>query len=278
MQSIVATFDDTLSAKKAIERLVKEGFDRSSIHLQSAYEKEPAASPAKTSSLVDPFGFAGVFSALFGGGSNSEAGKYAEAVRRGNSVVVLDAEDEEIEKATTLIQALGAVDIDQRAAHWESQGWTGFDTEAKPLSKEQLNSEREKTVMPVVQEELQVGKRAVKGGGVRVVKRITETPISETVTLREEHATFERRPVNREATEGDFTNFKEGTVEVLETSEEAVVGKTARVVEEVLVGKDVTERAQTVSDTVRRTDVDVERVPGKKTVTETSKSVSRNKQ
>jgi stress response protein YsnF len=49
---------------------------------------------------------------------------------------------------------------------------------------------------------------------------------------------------------------------VRETAEEAVVGKTARVVEEVRVGKEVREREQTVEDKVRRKDVDVQRMEG----------------
>lgn len=276
MQSIIATFNDNPKAQDAIEKLVEQGFDRSSIQLQSAAAKAPSPSQAKPS-LMDPFGFASVFSTLFGAGETSEAGKYAEAVRRGNSVVVLEAEDEQVEEAVTLMQELGAVDLDERAARWESQGWTGFDADARPLSAEELDSEREDTVMPVVQEELQVGKRAVQGGGVRVVKRITETPVSEDVTLREEQASFVRRPVDRAATESDFDNFKEGVVEVLETSEEAVVGKTARIVEEVVVRKDVTERSETVSDTVRRTDVDVERVPAKADAARTETSAPRKR-
>lgn len=117
--------------------------------------------------------------------------------------------------------------------------------------------------MPVVEEELQVGKRVVEGGGVRVVKRMTEVPVTELIKLREERATVERRPVDRAATEADFTNFKEGTIEVRERSEEVVVNKKARVVEEVVVAKEVSEREATVTDTLRRTDVKVERVIGK---------------
>lgn len=276
MPSIIATFNDNSKAKQAIEKLVEQGFKRSAIHLQSADEHGPVSSLAKPS-LMDPFGFVNFFSTLFGGGTNSQAGKYAEAVRRGNSVVVLDAGDAQLEDAAALMQDLGALNIDERAARWESQGWTGFDTNAKPLSEEELAAEREDTVMPVVQEELHVGKRSVQGGGVRVVKRITETPVSEDVTLRKEHASFVRRPVDRAATESDFDNFKEGTVEVLENSEVAVVGKSARIVEEVVVRKDVTERSETVSDTVRRTDVDVERVPAKATATRVEASVARKK-
>jgi stress response protein YsnF len=71
---------------------------------------------------------------------------------------------------------------------------------------------------------------------------------------------LKRTPVDRPATEEDIENFKEGTVEVREMSEEAVVGKKARVVEEVSLGKQVSERTEKVSDTVRRTDVEVERL------------------
>jgi uncharacterized protein (TIGR02271 family) len=80
------------------------------------------------------------------------------------------------------------------------------------------------------------------------------------IRLRAERATIERRPVDRPASEADFANFKEGTIEVRETTEEPVVAKTARVVEEVVVGKEVQERTETVADTVRRTDVEIERM------------------
>ncbi len=112
--------------------------------------------------------------------------------------------------------------------------------------------------MPVVEEQLQVGKRAVQRGGVRIYRHVTETPVQESVQLREEHVLVQRTPVDQPASAADIDAFKEGTLEVRATAEEAVVGKTARVVEEVRVGKEVTERTETISDTVRRTDVEVE--------------------
>ena len=50
-----------------------------------------------------------------------------------------------------------------------------------------------------------------------------------------------------------------------ETDEEAVVNKTAHVRETVVVRKDVEERAQSVRDTVRRTEVEVEDMRDKST-------------
>ena len=105
-------------------------------------------------------------------------------------------------------------------------------------------------------------KRQVDRGGVRVNTRVTEKPVKQEVRLREEHARVERRPVDRPATEADLAAFKEGSIEVRESAEEAVVAKQARVVEEVRVGKEVNDRSETVTDTVRRTEVDVDKVGG----------------
>lgn len=112
----------------------------------------------------------------------------------------------------------------------------------------------------MVEEQLQVGKRAVQRGGVRIYRHVTETPVQESVQLKEERVTVERTPVDEPASAADIEAFKEGTIEVRETVEEPVVAKTARVVEEVNVGKEIAERTETVSDTVRRTDVEVEQL------------------
>ena len=77
--------------------------------------------------------------------------------------------------------------------------------------------------------------------------------------------------MDRVATDADHANFREGTVEVREMAEEAVVSKTAHVVEEVRIGKQTTEKSTQVVDTVHGTDVDVERVAAEPTVSPTSK-------
>jgi uncharacterized protein (TIGR02271 family) len=112
--------------------------------------------------------------------------------------------------------------------------------------------------IPVIEEELQVGKRQVERGGARVYSRVIEQPVEEQVSLRQEEVSVERRPVDRPATEHDLAAFKEGTIEVTETREEAVISKRARVVEEVVIDKNVEEHTETVRDTVRRTEVEVE--------------------
>jgi uncharacterized protein (TIGR02271 family) len=114
--------------------------------------------------------------------------------------------------------------------------------------------------IPVVQEQLRVGKREVQRGGVRVFSRIVETPVNESIGLREEHVNVERRPVNEPISSVDMAAFKEQTIVMRETAEEAVVEKSARVVEEVMINKEVTQREQQINDTVRHTEVEVEQL------------------
>lgn len=203
---------------------------------------------------------------------------YAESVRRGNVLVAAQVADDRANEATRIMQNSGLIDIEREAETWRSKGWTGFNADGDYTnghSTERINTTRmtDRDRMPkrtdvndetieVVEEELHVGKRAVESGGVRVTSHVEEVPVEEQVRLREEHVEVERRPVNRPATDADFKSFKEGTVEVRESSEEAVIGKEARVVEEIRVRKDVDERVETVRDTVRRTDVDVEQLGG----------------
>jgi len=110
----------------------------------------------------------------------------------------------------------------------------------------------------VVQERLRVGKREVAQGAVRVRSYVVERPVEEQVRLHEERVQVERRPVDRPATPGDTGLFQDRTIEARATSEEAVVQKEARVVEEIGIRKETQDRTQTVRDTVRETKVEVD--------------------
>jgi len=206
---------------------------------------------------------------------------YAESVRRGNVLVTAQVEDNRANEATRIMQRAGLIDIDQQAQEWRSSGWKGFDTNTTaavaPASDVRKSSpagngaaksaamasgKAGDETFQVVEENLQVGKRAVETGGVRVTSNIREVPVEEEVRLRQESVQVERRPVDRPATTADLNTFQEGTIEVREMHEEAVVQKEARVVEEVRVRKNVEERTEKVQDTVRRTDVDVQPIAG----------------
>ena len=112
--------------------------------------------------------------------------------------------------------------------------------------------------IPIAEERLTVGKREVNHGRVRVRSYVVETPVEEQVSLRQERVDVQRRTVDRPVTAADEALFAERTIEATESSEEAVVAKEARVVEEIAVSKTADARVETVRDTVRRTEVEVD--------------------
>ncbi len=210
-----------------------------------------------------------------------DAAHYTEAVRRGGTLVAVRSEDNLAQRVAEILGNDGAVNVHERVEQYKKEGYVPSMTPAVPAASTvsaaatastatpQPRTVTGETVLPVIEEELQVGKREVERGGVRVYSHVTETPVSEQVTLREEHVNVERHAVNRPVTNADLSALKDETLEVRTTAEEAVVAKQARIVEEVVVGKEATERTETVSDTVRRTDVEVEEIPGRTTTTGT---------
>jgi len=223
---------------------------------------------------------------------------YAEGLSRGSYLLTARVPESTAEQALDVLERSDPIDIDERAASWREGSWTGEQTgagsgvasasysEGAGLAEAgtayaaadvaparqgtgtdrsgadlgrgdaSLGTTGDETVQ-VVEEDLRVGKREIGGGRVRVRSYVTERPVEEQVELRQEHVTIERRPVDRELTSGDAA-FQERTIEAVERGEEAVVSKTARVTEEIGLRKDVERETETVRDTVRKQEVEIE--------------------
>ena len=145
----------------------------------------------------------GFFQRLFSGvdGRDEHAGQYAEAVRRGGCVVVIDGiEESRVDEAVKVMERHGAFDIDERAANWRERGWKVHDPDAPRLSAAEIEAERRynkprsaaasrqmaaQNVAAArqqtggrsaqgsarLEEELPIGKREVQRRGVRVYSR-----------------------------------------------------------------------------------------------------------
>jgi uncharacterized protein (TIGR02271 family) len=262
-QTVIGVFDTYDHAERAQQQLIARGFSANDVQVRAhgADVSGTRTGTATTTTGDHDVGFMdsvrNFFSDLFGPDAD-DAGHYSEAVRRGGAVVAVTVADESrVDSAREALAATGAVDIEKRVAEWKQTGYEGYRADAAPYTRDEVAQERSR-VIPVVEEELEVGKRQVDLGAVRVVSRMVETPVNESVTLREEHANIERRPVDRPASEADLSNFRGESIEVRETAEKAVVSKTARVVEEVTVGKTASEHTEQVNDSVRKTVVDVQ--------------------
>jgi uncharacterized protein (TIGR02271 family) len=266
--TVVGVFDNSAEADRAIDDLVAAGIARVQIQVTSN-ERATATSEvggASRDSEHEGLGdrISHFFGRLFGKDDEpNEATYYSEAVCRGSAVVTVNVDSEqEADKAADILDDCGAVDINERAQEWRQSGWAGSPqtSTASRADEAALVRDGGEKVIPVVKEELQVGKRRRERGGVRIYTHMEEAPVEQNVRLREEHARVERRPADRPASEADLAAFKEGTIEVRETVEEPVVAKKARVVEEVVVAKETSERTEKVSDAVRRGKVDVDKL------------------
>jgi len=210
----------------------------------------------------------GIIGALVDAGVPEEDARlYEEGIRRGGTLLMVRAENDKAARAAQIMNQAGAVDIKRHSTEWRTGAKHMATTQQTAQQPGQRMTHKEGEVrVPVVEEELKVGKREVaggtSGGGVRVQTHVSEKPIEQQVQLHEEHVNVQRRPTNRPASSADLSAQKGETFEMREHREEPVVQKTARVVEEVVVSKEERDRTETVRDTVRRKDVEVQPIGG----------------
>jgi uncharacterized protein (TIGR02271 family) len=247
-------FDSRSQAEAARERLTQSRIDADDVRI---VDQSASGSGAETGEGQ------GLWSAIKSAFLPPEdSHTYEEGMRRGGYLLCARVDEDCADEAIRILDESDSVDLEEREESWRSEGWSPYQSTGGSAGFEQQQAGR--TVaeerIPIVEEELRVGKREVERGGARVRSYVTETPVSEQVNLREEHVSVERRPVDREVSaselQGDMMQGRE--IEMTETAEEAVVGKEARVREELVVRKTAEERTETVEDKVRRTEVEVD--------------------
>jgi len=206
---------------------------------------------------------------------------YVAEVARGGALVIARADPDAVPDVVDIMQRHNLVDINRRlkrAPKPTDVQATSSSKRARPTRRTRTTragdtrgratvypattTTQEEIAVPIVEEELRIGTRQVDSGGVRVATHVTEIPVQEQVTVRTEQVTVERRAVDRVVGNGDIPSLRDGTIEVRGTTEEVIVDKQTRIVEEIVIRKDVEEHTETVTDTVRRTDAQVEELPG----------------
>src|SRR5919202_3713226 len=229
-KTLVALYDTFTDAERVVQELIGDGFARRDVHLALDYTKSGTAHPAsverdsayEVAHLIETLADLGV--------PYDEAQAYAEGVRRGGALVVVESSDERAERGMEILRRLHPVDIHERTVQWRQEGWTGqaaasasasaasaatatrgSQGQERPAARAADQGARtrrvegqEEVTIPVVEEDVAIGKREVERGHVRIYSRVTEQPVEETVRLREEKVTVERRPVDRPATDADF--------------------------------------------------------------------------
>ncbi len=248
--TITAAFNDQPTAKRAQESLAEHGINKDKVMLLHG------AKPGLP-------------------GTDPENATYNEALRRGGALLLARVDALQLGTAVESLESNGAIDLEKHEQEWQASGWTGGSAAAatavtgagmaatsagaaKAATPAGATADRAEDAIPVLEERLVIGKRDVTRGTVRVRVHTVETPVEVPVTLREEHAIVERHPVDRPAAPADPAAFQSKTIEAVETNEEPVVTKEVFVTEEIEVRRESVDRVDTVRDTVRRTEVDIE--------------------
>jgi len=298
-KTVVALYDSRADAQEARVELERAGFVGSAITITDRTGSTGGAAgdempSAPRNDHAHSRHEQGILSRLFAWGApEGDAHVYADGVERGGALLSLGLDDEDIDDALAVLERGKAVDIEERRAGYRPADATGYGaTNAGQGSGSGLAGAAEAfqglnagqdvnagngatahdEVIPLVEERLDIGKRSVERGGVRVRSYVVETPVQEQVTLRDETVSVERCPVTQQGLDHQNQDrrtdtwgmapgepaFQERTIEVTETDEVPVVSKQTRVKEEIVVRKDVEVRVRAVSDTVRRTEVDIE--------------------
>ena len=234
MRTVIGLFDDRVEAMNAYSALEADGFSGSDLDILTNDDRDDEPKLERIRQYVP----------------EPDSSIYLEGVRKGGTLLTARANGDRMQRAAEIMSGYNMVNIQDRSRDWRA---------ANADLPEMTTTTNNSNVLDVIEEDLEIGKETVERGRMRAYSVVTETPVEENVSLREETIRVQRRPVDR-TVPADPTLFQEKSIEVVERAEVPHVDKVARVVEEVVVGKDVNERVETVQDTVRRQDVKVEPV------------------
>ena len=245
-EKVVAVYDTEDNASAALKSLKSAGYLTADISVMRS------ESEAGKAGLYEP----GVWQRLFGRDlDHHEAAVLGRSFKEGSVIVSVRVTESEAPKVVSLLDSHKPVDVLDRAKAYGLVGATA-EVPKTPLPAKLTGEE----MLRVAEEQIDVGKRMVETGHTRVRRYVVEKPVEANITLHEEHAEVLRRAISDPGYVKDI-DWSDKTIDVTETVEEAVVNKTARITEEVVIRKQGSDRTQTVHDTVRRQQVDVEQVP-----------------
>ncbi len=266
-KTVVAIFKSMNEAGAAADDLFDNGFLKEDIDVSAGekYEED-----AQGESRITRF-----FKNLFGT-NDEKTVSYSHVARKGYVVTVQTHSEDEALEACEILDDNGALDVNDHYNKYLTQPDNEIHEETITTQEEEEEEvahdnktslydqpdggrdlgEREETI-PVIEEEMQVHKKKVPAGKVKVRSRIVEKPVEENLRLREEHIHIERKKVDRKPTEEELKNFKNDTNEFTEYAEVPEVEKTPGVVEEVRLSKEAEENNETIRDKVKRREVDV---------------------
>ncbi len=289
-RTITAFFDTRAAADKAKANVISAGVPATMVSIVEGNPRTTTGTAATTTSGAQEPGFWGSVKNLFA--PEEDKHLYAEGLHRGGFLLSAHTDEAHYDHVLGILDDEGAVDMDERETQWKSEGWSGYHgattavetstaasygtnapgmghttstaaattpvgvAGSSTVGRDAALATGEETIQ-LAEETLRVGKRDVNHGRVRLRSYVVETPVHESINLRNEQVDVARRPVNRPLGAGENL-FQERTISAEQHSEEAVVSKEAHVYEEVSLGKTAHDRTQEINETVRKTELEVD--------------------
>jgi uncharacterized protein (TIGR02271 family) len=251
-EKVVSVYDSVDKAKSALNVLRSSGIDTSNVSLLDR---------STIGSGIDQ-GHVGLWRRLFGENVwDHEAAVYGDTLKRGGAILAVRGPQDQVARIMSILDAHKPVDVHEAATKIGTQ--VPLEAKALVTPPAAVAPHERDEVMRLAEEQMNVGKQIYETGTTRIRRFVTERPVEAQVNLHEEHAQVMRRAITDPKYIADI-DWSDKEYTITETAERAVVSKTARVVEEVRVGKECTDRVETVRDTVRRQQVDIEKDPQRK--------------
>jgi len=258
-ERIVAVYDKAGKAKDALRALEASGFPLADI------------SVLNRDSLTDvEVRETGLWRRLFGRSvGDHESAVYGRTIESGGAVLTLRLQDFDVARAMKILDVHNPLDVTDRGSSMPQTTGTApkSTSPASPATEPSVStaSVTNKTivkeeVLRLAEEQLEVSKRQVETGRARVRRFVVEKPVESQITLHEEHAEMLRRVVSDSSAVKDI-DWSEKVIEITETAELPVITKTTRIAEEVVIRREGSDRVETVRETVRRQQVELERLP-----------------
>jgi uncharacterized protein (TIGR02271 family) len=265
-ETLVAVYDTPPHADAAVKALKAAGFAESDISVFDA-DRLKAGRTSLSPGVTEP----GLWHRLFGTDVHEhEASIYGQTVEDGGSVISVRVPESEVAHASAVLNIHRPVDVHDRAVTSGIAQAAHVEAVEKKLAAVPLASMQQVAVSPklaaaqpdvlrLAEEQLEVGKEIAETGRTRVRRFVTEREVAQDVALHEEHAEVLRKAISDPTFVGEI-DWADGTIEIIETAEHALVNKTARIVEEVGLKKVGTDHVETIHDKLRRQQVEIERL------------------
>jgi uncharacterized protein (TIGR02271 family) len=264
-ETLVAAYDTPEHAMAAVNALKAGGFHSDDI---STFDNARLA--AGKESMTGPK-HVGLWQRLFGDDINKyEATVLGDTVGSGGTVVSVRVPQDQVAQATGIMDLHHPVDIHDRAVTAGFAKPAHVDAATKSIAQMPLAKGQDVAVtsklaqvqpdaLKLAEEQLEIGKKKIETGRTRVRRFTTERDVAEDVTLHDEHAEVLRKAVTQPASLGQV-DWADREIEVVETKEQALVNKTARVVEEVSLRTKGEEHVETIHEKLRRQQAEVQQV------------------